>query len=92
MNEIYDSGRKFYFYYLIGSYVDDDVNNPLLENVYDYIDDNFPWVDDYRPKWDEILETIYFPLAPIDRPCQAPYDDDLVLYPDEVFLTGVPAD
>ena len=39
-----------------------------LNYISNYLDDYFPWMDDYRPKSDEIKDRFFFKRAPINRP------------------------
>jgi len=48
--------------------VDGNVNNAIKFDVQEYIDDYFPWMDDYMPKYYNIRHIMYFPEAPLNRP------------------------
>ena len=44
----------------------------MTYEIEEYIDDYFPWLDDYMPKTYDIRHTQYFPQAPPDRPYDLP--------------------
>jgi len=48
-----------------------NLNEPYpheLNYITNYLDDYFPWMDDYRTKYEDIKDRFFFKRAPVNRP------------------------